>query len=65
MMIVVSSRHLTRDIPQTFVISTLTEKKLHESDEKANKKTSYFFIFSVKVYDNLLCFCVPYVYINL
>ena len=42
MMIVVSSRHLTRDIPQTFVISTLTEKKLHESDEKANKKPHIF-----------------------
>ena len=44
MMIVVSSRHLTRDIPQTFVISTLTEKKLHESDEKGNKKNIFNFL---------------------
>ena len=55
MMIVVSSRHLTRDIPQTFVISTLSQENYMNRMKKLTRKI--FLIFSVKVYDNFLCLC--------
>ena len=55
MMIVVSSRHLTRDIPQTFVISTLSQENYTNLMKKLTRKI--FLIFSVKVYDNLLWLC--------